>query len=140
MARPTDCTPETIRVFCDKIRKGLYLEDAAVLAGISHTSVQNWTRRGEEGEEPYASFVAAYKVAEAEAQEMLIDEIRGAKGGKDSPPWQSRAWVMERRWYKKYGRAIQEIEHSGTVQTVKVELPAGATIDQLRAMAGKQGE
>ena len=122
--RPTDCTPETIAKFCEAIGNGLYFEQAAVRAGISKVTAYKWLERGESGEEPFATFVNAFKEAEAKAQEDALNEIRNAPGGKDAYPWQSRAWFLERRWPKQYGRTVQEVEHTGTVTTVRVELPS----------------
>lgn len=143
MGRPTECTPEVTAKVCEAIREGMYLEHAGPLVGVTYTTICNWRTWGAEGREPYASFLDAVKEAEAVFVQDNLGAIRGAQGGKDAAPWTNRAWLLERRMPRLYGRTVQEVEHSGTVGLLKVELPelpdldADARLALIRAQGGR---
>lgn len=111
--RPTSLTPEVLAVIVDAVRKGNYFRTAAQLAGICERTFYSWQERGLKGEEPYSEFLHAVKSAEAEAESKLLDEIRCAQGsipgegGRGPDLWQSKAWVMERRWPKRWATRVR---------------------------------
>lgn len=107
MGKPTSWTPEVQAVIVEAIRRGNYKVTACALAGIHRDTLNDWEHRGARGDEPYASFLAELQRAEADAETGLLEEIRTAEGGKDATPWQSRAWVMERRWPKRWAQRIR---------------------------------
>ena len=102
MARPTSLTPEVQEKIIAAIRGGNYRNVAAAAAGVHRNRFAEWERRGESGEEPYASFACALQKAEAEAEIALIAEVR--EGGEG---WQSRAWVAERRWAPRWAARVR---------------------------------
>lgn len=71
---------------------------SAELAGITPTTFYNWQVRAEKGESPYLELFKDLKEAEAEAQRGLLELIHL------DPSWQSKAWILERRWPAMYGR------------------------------------
>jgi len=98
------------------IGEGLYMVHAAALAGVTDRAARGWLARGETGEEPYASFLSAVKVAEATSLRRAMAAVRGAKSGPDSHPWQASAWFMERRYREGYGRSfVQADKDTGEV-------------------------
>jgi hypothetical protein len=71
--RPSLLTAQTQRRICDGISKGLFIAQAAKLAGVSPDAVESWRTKGSEGVEPYKSFVEAFERAELECEAMLVE-------------------------------------------------------------------
>lgn len=142
MGRPTDCTPETIKVITDAVRVGCTYRLACQAAGISPQTFSVWRHKGEAGEEPYRGFVEELTRAEGEHARKLASVLDDfAHGGTEVDPRvraDAAKFMLERRHPRDYGRTVQEVEHTGTIQTVKVEFSEGATLEQFRAIAGKQ--
>lgn len=100
--RPTLLTPEVQASIVASLEEGMYRAVAAQLAGIGERTLYLWLERGERGEEPYAEFLHAVKSAEAIAER---DVIRAVKMGLEG--WQSKAWVAERRWPKRWAARVR---------------------------------
>lgn len=81
------------------MRQGLYLETVAYRNRITPPTFYSWMKRGEAGEPEYAGFFTRVKEAIGDAEGDLLTEVRRGEQG-----WQSRAWILERRWPAKYGR------------------------------------
>jgi len=83
------------------LERGNYRDTAARIAGISHTTLNNWIRDGESGKDPEKiGFLAAVKEAESISEDKYLSVIEKAA----SKAWQASAWIMERKNYKKWGR------------------------------------
>ncbi len=112
--RPTSLTPEVQAIIIEALRRGNYRDTAAKLAGVTRQTLWNWEQRGEAGEAPFAAFFDALQKAESDAEDMLLQEIRSAQssipgeGGRGADVWQSRAWVMERRWPKRWAQRVRQ--------------------------------
>lgn len=110
--RPTSLTPEVQAIIIEALRRGNYRDTAAKLAGVTRQTLWNWEQRGEAGEAPYAVFFDAIQTAEAEAEDELLSEVRGASpastGVHGADVWQARAWVMERRWPKRWAQRVRQ--------------------------------
>jgi hypothetical protein len=102
MGRPTKLTPELQKKIVKLVRDGNYFETAAQAAGIAKSTLYDWLKRGEAGEEPFAEFSNALKKAEAEAEVDVVATIRA--GLRDAPQWQSAMTFAERRWASRYAR------------------------------------
>lgn len=100
--RPTSLTPEVERAVCSALRGGNYRETAAQAAGIHRNTLRNWITRGEQEEEPYASFLYAVEKAEAAGERKLLREIRKGCDG-----WQARSWILERRWPARWSGRVR---------------------------------
>jgi hypothetical protein len=140
--RPTKYTPELAKVLCDAIRRGHYMDHAAPLAGVSKQTVYTWIARAEEGEPLFEGFLDSLKEAEAQAVDRALLDIEAAEGGKDAKPWTNRAWWLERRHTRLFGKTIQEVEHTGPATTIKVELtlPEGLSEEErYRRMSDNAG-
>lgn len=76
----------------------------------------DWLARGRDGEEPFADFLHRVKVAEAQAEELMVGAIR--KAGIDPTKWQAAAWWLERArpsdWAKREPTTEQEAERAET--------------------------
>lgn len=113
MARPTSLTPDVQSAIIAALDVGSYRVTAAQAAGICERTLYSWLERGEKGEEPFAEFLQAVKSSESRAEIDLLMEIRTAQGGISGEGgtradiWQSRAWVMERRWPKRWATRVR---------------------------------
>lgn len=112
MARPTSLTPTVQAAIVEAIEAGNYRSTAATAAGVHRNRMAEWEKRGETGEEPYASFAAALQQAEAKAEIKLLDEIRNAKpavaGINGADLWQAKAWIMERRFGPRWCARVKQ--------------------------------
>lgn len=112
--RPTSLTPEVQTAIVESIRAGNYRSTAAAAAGVHRNRIAEWEGRGESEEEPYASFACALQKAESEAEADLLREIRYAQpsvtgeGGHGADLWQAKAWIMERRWPKRWAARVRQ--------------------------------
>lgn len=111
IGRPTKCTPETVDKILGAVRRGHYVETATRLARITDQTFYSWKERGESGEEPFAAFLDALKVAEAEAEDSALLDVRAGATGTESNPgthWVSAMTFLERRWPARWGRRDPE--------------------------------
>lgn len=115
--RPTSLTPEVQAKIVETIRDGNYRHIAAQAAGVHRNSLIAWEKRGEAGEEPYASFLCELQKAEADAEITLLQTVKSGGDG-----WQSKAWMLERRFASRWCARVR--------QHVAEEL--GAFTDKLR--------
>ena len=97
----------TVDIICEHIANGNYILVACEAAGISTPTFYEWTTRAGEGKEPYLTFLAELKKAEAEAEAKRLAKI-GVAGDKS---WQANAWILERTKPQKYGQ-IQRIHQT----------------------------
>lgn len=104
--RRTSLTPEVHKTIVAAVRRGNFRGTAAAAAGVHRSSLFNWEKRGEAGEEPYASFMADLQQAEAKAEMNLLRKIRQARPGVDV--WQTSAWLLERRWPSRWCARIKQ--------------------------------
>jgi len=113
MARPTKLTPEVEEKIIGYIRGGNYIEAAAAAAGINKVTLYRWLKRGAPGNEKqdrkgiYREFSNAVEKACAEAQIIATYTIR------NDGSWQSKAWWLERRFPKLWGRVEYRGEAEG---------------------------
>lgn len=109
--RPTTLTPEVQELIIEALRKGNYRDTAAALAGVTRQTLWNWEQWGKEGRAPYKDFFDALEMAEAQAEATLLEEIRTAapaQTGLTGPDlWQAKAWLMERRWPKRWAQRVR---------------------------------
>ena len=76
--RPTDCTPEIIERVAALVRAGNYVIIACGEAGICRVTYYDWLKRGETGEEPYATFLNTVTRAEQVAEATAVAQLRQA--------------------------------------------------------------
>lgn len=98
--------PKTQRKIYQAIRAGNYKEVACQFAGISHTTLRNWVKRGEESEAKgnenciYYHFLKGLQEAEAEAEVRNVAIVQKAA----EKQWQASAWMLERRHPDRWSR------------------------------------
>jgi len=115
--RLLEVSPELTEVICEALEDGMFVREAAALAGVTVDSVYRWIREGtrdkRDGKEtPESEFSDAIKIAMASAEREALQAIRTA--GMMPQFWPAKAWFLERRYPEKYGRKDRvEMEHSG---------------------------
>lgn len=112
--RPTLLTDTVQETIVNAVRIGSYLDDAAMLAGISRSTLFAWMRDGRTAEErqqqgdtitehetKLVNFMNAVEKARADAMLRNIGVIQTAA---QNGTWQAAAWYLERTNPKKWGR------------------------------------
>ena len=107
----------------EAIRKGNYIHVACMHAGISQPTYHRWMKMGKLAHESddkkyakYARFYIAAKRAIAEAEVVLLERVERA----GTIDWQPNAWLLERRYHKRWGKRVQT---SSEVSVKEVKLP-----------------
>lgn len=115
MGRPTKLTKDTTERFLQGLKLGLTYRLAASYAGVGVSTVHNWIARGDRDSGTiYSEFRDAVKEAEGiNAAQCMARIIKAA----DTGQWQASAWILERRYPADYGRRVQEVHHTGQVET-----------------------
>lgn len=138
--RTTKLTPQLQRELCQIIGAGNYIETACGYVGIDVTTFCMWLQRGE-GTHPtrpktklHAEFVEAIRKAEAQAEAVRVARI--AKAGQDGT-WQADAWYLERRYPERWGRKVQDVRHSGNIDTAAIDYNALTKAQLARIAAGE---
>ncbi len=112
MAPPSKLTPETQAAIVASIEAGNYRVTAAAAAGVHRNRLAEWEKRGESGEEPYASFACALQKAEAKAEMGALAKIRGAQSGtpgvSGADVWTNEAWFLERRFATRWCARVKQ--------------------------------
>jgi len=125
--RPTKWNPARQEAICGYLREGLPLETCAQLAGINRSTILSWKAKGREGIEPYDEFYRAVNQATADAERVLLADIRRAS--RDRNQWQAAAWILERRHPTQYGYKREiKVEVEGSVDLTV------SPIDRARAL------
>lgn len=73
LARPTSFTTTTANAILDAKSAGRTHVEAAAAAGIAPRTLRSWIERGDRGEEPFATFVTAFRQAEHTARRAAVD-------------------------------------------------------------------
>lgn len=145
MARPTELTVPLQNAVAADVKRGCSFADAAMVNGITATTLFNWRRRGKAGEEPFAAFFEALETARAESKKEAIDWVRNGTLASGAPDWKSQAWWLERMFPSEFG--------AQAAVNIKVEKELASALDRLReklapdvydlvlsALAGEPGE
>lgn len=93
----TLCTPEVTKAICDRLEIAVPEKWAAEENDVSESVYYRWLRLGQQGQEPYATFLAAVSRAKAKCVANL--HVRALGGGKGSS---QATWMLERRFWREY--------------------------------------
>jgi alpha-galactosidase/6-phospho-beta-glucosidase family protein len=127
MGRKSKLTPEVQAEIVRALQVGATREHAWQYAGISHECFYNWLRQGEAGKQPYSDFYEAIKKAEARAVVGWLAQIEEAAR---TGSWQAAAWKLERRYFRMYGRTMQD---EGTAQLPDIHVHVHTARERLDA-------
>ena len=131
MGRKTKYTPETRAKIMQAIQLGATYELAAHYAGISEALFYRWMNQKVE-------FVESVQKASGTAAMVWLAKIEQAATDGE---WTAAAWKLERRYPKMYGRTVQQVEHSGSIDISslaaqrKAALRAGIAPDAMERWA-----
>lgn len=93
--KQTKCTPQLVETFARAIENGNSLLSAADIVGIARSTLRRWLKKGEDGDETYAPFLARVRLAQARSIEgALRTMMEAAKSGDIN----AAKWVLERRY------------------------------------------
>ena len=107
VGRPCEiANADTVQELLTYIEDGNYPEIAAELAGISLRTLQNWMKRGDDGEEPFTAFMRAVKRASAKAEHVEMGKVR--KAGEDPRFWAASMTYLERRHPERWARRSED--------------------------------
>lgn len=128
MGRPTSLDELTAERIRQAVRKGATWAMAAQASGIGASTLREWKQKGRGGQEPYASFLATLKRAQAERAEEALEVIQKAAG----TSWQAAAWFLERTQPERFAlrRPVEREEKPPT------EEEAAALVAEAAKLAG----
>jgi|ERR671915_865748 transposase len=99
------------------MREGHYAKTAAETSGITEQTLYNWLKRGEDSERypEHATFLEAYRKAEATAEERAIKAIRDAFPN----DWRAAMTYLERRHPDRWAKR-QNVDVMSTGEPIRV--------------------
>jgi transposase len=114
--RHTKLTKELIQKFEALLGSGNYQVTTCNALGVSISAFHQWMKKGEEAEDGlYLEFQQAVKKAEHLAEAKWLRDIS------QNEAWQSKAWLMERRFPERWSRKDNlALNHSGNVEVTFV--------------------
>jgi transposase-like protein len=88
------------------LRMGLYVETACALAGIHKETYYEWLRQAKREQDvedsKFVIFSDAVEKAQAEAEGSFLKTII------EDDSWQSKAWILERKFRQRWGRHLTD--------------------------------
>lgn len=128
--RHHDLTPAIETIICNAVRNGQYASTAAQAAGIARSTFNRWMLQGEQGEEPFATFRANVKKADAEGEAELVRRVLEA--GKEDPKcWAATMRILAAKYKGRYA------EKSKAEMTHKLDPSMPTDEKQLESMIRK---
>jgi len=106
MAKKTKCTPELIERMKENVKLGFTYSALSLSLGISEDTFYSWIRKGRDEQlQPYVSFYAALREAEAE---LLAECLQQLKLSMKMGNVESAKFMLERRFNNMgYGKSSQ---------------------------------
>jgi hypothetical protein len=96
----------TLKLFLSELDAGVHMEPAAELAGLAPNTVRNWLKRGEAGEQPFNTFLRAFKRARANAEARITKNV--LKASELPQYWAAGATYLERTYPDRWGRRQED--------------------------------
>lgn len=98
--RKTNWTTELEDALVAMLKAGNYIGVALRAVSLPSSTYSDWMRRGEIGEEPFASFREKIDRALAEGEIRNVAQIAAAA----RENWQAAAWILERAYPERWAR------------------------------------
>ena len=95
---PMEPTAEITDRVCEPISRGLFLTQAARLAGISTDTIARWKKKGAEGIEPFRTFFERLEEAELKGEEALLRIWREAA----PEDWRAARELLAKRYPQRW--------------------------------------
>jgi len=108
--RPTKLNAELTRQICKLLHEDCDQKTAASICGVSERAFHYWKERGENGEEPYATFFdAASRARNAYKRRLLKIVLNAAKGvAPRHADWKAATWLLEKNWPREFAPVYRE--------------------------------
>ena len=128
MPAGTNCklTDEIIEILSGCVNAGLPLCKSAQVVRITHRTLDNWLKRGEDNigsddpkEQKYVKLFLALKESESSAITRLLRRVEGG-----APGWQGSAWILERRWWQEFAKKQSVSIDSEKPHQINFNMPA----------------
>ena len=98
--------PKLTANICTLLSEGLSIKSACSLSGVCERVFHEWQRRGQSGEEPYASFFFdSVSRAQDSWKARLIRRVEAASQG----DWRAAAFLLERQYPSEFGTKIADV-------------------------------
>lgn len=95
----------------DAVRAGASRTAAAEAARVGRSTLHLWLQRGAAGDEPYATFTTRVREAEGELERELVEVVMSHA----AKSWQAAAFLLERKWQKRWAVRRERAADVGTV-------------------------
>lgn len=114
MGRPSKLTPELAATLVSMISDGAYDNVACDAVGIPRGTFYQWLAKGRVATSgAYRDFHDKIKAARTKCHLRWVKHIEG------DPSWQSKAWLLERRYPELWGRRTLDINISGIIGKIR---------------------
>lgn len=107
--RKLELTPETKHKLLTALKATVPRVAACVYAGISRATFYRWMKYADE--QPKSNF-AKFKLEVEEAEQHALANMTLGMYMDSKKDWRARAWIMERRWPKDWGKR-ETVTHEG---------------------------
>jgi transposase len=126
IGRPPKLTPEMIEQICDLLIQGSPIAGAAMLTGISESTIYRWLKIGksEGADSIYIELVARVGEAIESSKFELLQRMRIA--GSKPEHWRATAWMLERRFPEEFGKNV--ISQNGGQSVKSDSSPSGLAV------------
>lgn len=107
--RPPKIDPVAVQKICEALSIGSYIESAAAYGGITKVTLYAWLKAGNRQKRgKYREFLNAVEKAMETGELMHVQNVVRAGTGDEkmglNPDWKASAWMLERKFPKKWGR------------------------------------
>lgn len=133
MGRRLLLTPEVQDAICKTLQFGVDVPTACAREGISQATYYSWRKQGEQGQEPFASFLAATEKAMAELEAKVTVQILK----QSQANWQAGAWWL--RFRKTGGKQQVELTGPGGGPLTGTLSPEAAEVIREKILYGDKG-
>ena len=98
--RPSKFSPEICEVILAALRRGAHIDIACTIGEIDIKTFYSWLKKGKQQESgEFRDFLQSIKKTLAEYELDVLSVIEAA------PEWQSKAWILERRFPKRWAKS-----------------------------------
>jgi transposase len=124
IGRPPKLNLEMIEQICDLIIDGFSLAKAAVITGVSESTIYRWLAMGkkQDSESIYIELVQRIQEATECSELEFLQRMRIAAQSPQN--WRVNVWLLERRFPEKYGKRSEKER----VNTDKIVSSTEATV------------
>jgi len=113
---------------CKLLAQGSAIKSACIICDVGERTYHNWAQRGQNGEQPFASFFSAVTRAREQHKANLIAIVLAA-ADKDA---RHAEWLLERQFPKEFGRTEPRVIVVERSEVSPIPPPGVETTDEWR--------